>query len=230
MTNDQNINKSSQDGKEEDNEVLLVLWRNINISTLLFLKLFQAEIKMPYSNKAGNPHYPIHYMCYSYGLIKCYLDKSHKFLHILFHKELAISDLNLIKSSYYSYIDRLIDSKVFHNIENNDDLNIIKVTLKIPNKFISDIDLISKTSKYTHTSKDFKKRMRPFNTSIPIITHTVARYIVKKAIPYSIVIKANTLKKKIMSLFNITDVEAEYYITFDANKEYWDQSKYDLYK
>lgn len=229
-----------------NSDFIIKVWRNINISTLLFLKLFENEIKPPYSSaKTVNKEslfYPIHYICYEYGLIKCYLDRDKTKLHLLFDKSVCRSDYGLINSQYYNYLNRLIDSKHFHSIFTTKQINktniidtgITRIVLNIPSKFHSDIRLIINQSSYSLVSDNFKKNMLLYDHNIPVFNNSLTKYIVTKNIPYKIVNKIESLKDEIKKALTVItpvqDFDAEYFVKFNETKEYWDNDKYKLYE
>lgn len=216
-----------------DNTInLTFLWRNINISTLLFLKLFEKELyqsKYYKSNKLVNKTntLPIHYLCYKYNMDKCYLSKDDRYLHIVFKNDdkIAVVDQLFIKSSYTTFIDRLTNISSFYSIRNID--NELIVTLKIPKKYHDDVNIIKATHSYSKVSEDFILQMHPIIKELPLVEDLfVARYITTKNIPLRIVTKSKKLAEEIVLELKTTESLAEYYIQFDPVKEY--NSKYDF--
>jgi len=210
------------------------IWNNTNISSLILLKLFDDICVDCFSVQDKRLRVPIHYMCYDYGLLDCYLND--KNLALVFDKETCLSDLRKTTSKYYSFIDRLQDSKHYHSILTRKSL--IVVFLKIPEIYHEDLELIKK-SMYSQVSKLFKKKMLMDYTRIngsidvPRSSHPIARYIVVNNIPGNIVRRTQDLIQKISEALRL-DREAqsyvvEGYVKWNPDRETWDLSKLDKY-
>jgi len=221
------------------------VWNNINISTLLILKLFDHICEKCFSAKYDKINYriPIHYICYDYGLLDCYLDFD--CLVLVFDQQTAISDHKKTKSNYWSFLDRLSDSDEYVRLENINDL--ILVWLKIPNKFKADVRVL-KTSKYSKVSKAFKKKMLMEYTRVdgkiklPSYSHLLSKYIVIGNIPAKVVNKSKSLRNEINKSFGVTankksdviaidaPIEKDYYITWKPEIEEWSMDQLKKYQ
>lgn len=222
-------NKSSHEVTIKD------IYKNVNISTILILMLFNNEIKSVYSKieSIKNVKYPITYLAYLYGMLNCYLDKSHKYIHMIFEYEKAMKDLNLTSSSYFNFIDMLIDSDYFHSIQVYQNIDVMRVCLKIPEKYHKDIDLIVNTSKFSDTSDEFKKAVNVAQPTVPVINNEIAKFLIVKNLAMAIVVKSKVLKTEISKTLGIEmdllDENMELYNLFDKDREYWDESKLQKY-
>lgn len=195
----------------DDEKLITDIWRNLNISTVLFLKLFEdicanAEFR---NDAFISIRVPIHFLSFEYGLLNCYVSKDYTLLKLVFDKEIAIGDRRITDSYYYSFIDRLIDSKYYHSLDVVYD-ELLVVSLVIPSEFKSDIKLIAEQSKYSQTSKLFKSKMSAdFSRNeegkpiIPRIPNIKARYILKRNIPFNIVTKNKKLQERIFKAFDV---------------------------
>lgn len=214
------------------------IWKSTNISTILFLKLFEhicstAEIK----TNGYTVRYPIHYLAYEYGLLNCFISKDYRLLKLVFDKESAISDRNLTSSCYYSFIDRLIDSHDYHSIEVRNKDKLLIVSLKLPLKFINDILLIVNTSKFSATSIDFKNAMKSrdiFKTKkgtieVPLTSNPKVRYIITNDLPYGIVNKGKKLEENIKNTLNMSNIDAEYFINWNNDRELYTELNINKY-
>lgn len=204
---------------------MLSIWKMMNISTVLFLKLFDDICNNAINY--GGYIYPIHYLAFEYGLLKCYITKDNNLLALVFNSSVALQDLKLTQSKYYNFIDRLIDSKYYHSIEqhkNNNESYVI-VFLKIPLEYKKDINLIIENSMFSKLSNNFKEKMKPCYTQknksmyIPIINNPKARFLIKNDIPYGIVNKGKNLTKLIKRILDIEDEPLELYNKWDSDKE-----------
>ena len=210
------------------------IWRNINISTTLFLKLFEDICKdTKYLLRNSHIQIPIHYLAFEYGLLSCYISKDKRLLKLVFDNSVAISDLNITNNKYYSFIDRLLDSNNYHSVDilekKDQTKKLLVISLKIPNKYRKDIEFIAETSKFSSTSKDFKQAMRPNFTRIngklevPDLSNPKAKYIILNNIPYGIVFKDTTLAKMIQKELDVSKIEAEYFILWNDYKEIYNK-------
>lgn len=199
------------------------IWLKANISTILFLKLFDNTKEI--ETISGNLYYPLIYICYEYGLINCYIDPTHRSLHLLFKK---VEDRNLVRSSYVTLYDRLIDSKYFHSITNYNNI-LLKIELKFPKIYLEDILHISQTSKYSEVSENFKKKSVIEYTSVPLIQNSIAKYIVRNQLAINILNKKPSLKNKILKELKNDEIHLIEYCPSFSNKEYWNESLIENY-
>jgi len=220
------------------------IYRNVNLSTIFFLKLFDYELKNTYLKDSTNNkfiRYPLTYLAYSYGLLNCYIESNSKRLQLIFDHNTCISDLKLTESNYYNIIDYLIDSKYFYDLEIYDMSNdknkvlknkILRISLNIPIKYRNDVNLIIFNGKFSETSENFKKAVSVNESSVPIIQHPIARYIITKNLAKAIVNKDNTLLRDTSKILGVTIEllkDNELFNSFDYDKEVWSLSQLNKY-
>lgn len=227
---------------KQNNKNLETIWKNINISSLLFLKLFDSEIKATYFNSQSNTkvRLSIHYLAYEYGLLNCYLDAdNHKYLYLVFDKEISTSNLRLTTSSYYNFIDRLIDSKsIFNSLKVFPEDNLLVIKMKIPRKYLPGLEHIIRTGKYSELKtvcKPFYDAMINVDSRTPQTANMISNYILTNNLPKGIVTKSESLKKKISTALGVSLSEAneflqEFFIKFNPDKEYWYEKNLNKYK
>lgn len=200
-----------------ENNQLIDIWKNINISTMFFLKLFDEGV--------NKKRHTIHSYCFSGGLINCFLDKSHEYLHLLFDKEVATSFNNpdFKQDGHYSnVIDRLIDNPNFNSIHTYEGL--IRVSFKIPSIFKGDINKIVEKGAFSKTSEAFKQRMKVPDV-VEFTANEKAKFLVTNNFAYRVVIQSESLSDQIKNSFGVKSMGQELYKKFDPIKEYWDESK-----
>ena len=218
---------------DENTIDLLSISSKINITTLLIFKLYDYLIKDTYlRGSIKEVYYPILYLAHEYGLLTCYLDKDHKSIYLLFdNKNTNITSNKVLTTSYYNdFIDRLIDSKYFKSIQNNLQEKLVVVNLAIPEEFLSDIDLISK-SRYSEVSSKYKNYMDiklTKNRDIPLLkSKSVVRDIIFFNLAVKIVDKDPKLVEMISDAFGVNSSEitsnSEYYKHFVPENEYWNE-------
>lgn len=174
--------------KVDDKKLLLQVLKDINISTLLLLKLFDDITKDVISTKYKIP-FNIQSLCFAYGLVNCYITSDYKLLKLIFNAKEALKDKKLTKSYYSNIIDLLIDSSHFYSISNItiEFDKFIVINLRIPKEFIGDIANYISNNKYSKVSEEFKNEMQFKNSSLPFVDNDIANYIAKTNLPYRVI-------------------------------------------
>lgn len=180
--------KEQIDKNNKERKIILHLLKNVNISTLLVLKLFDDITQNVISTKYNIP-FNIQSLCLAYGLINCYLTKDYKQLCLIFDVKQAFKDKKLTKSSYSNIIELLIDNRYYSKISH---ITIgfdkfIKINLKIDDVFVSDIKQFISTNNYTKVSDRFKEEMKFKNSRLPYVENDLANFICKVNLPYRLI-------------------------------------------
>lgn len=202
------------------------LWKSMNISSLLILKLFDSICASCNWRSDDKIRVPIHYMCYEYGMKNCKLyDKNE--LVLQFNADIALKDQKITTSNYYTFIDRLIDCEYYNfTLRKGNDLY---VGLEIPKEFKEDIELV-KSSRYSKVSENFKSKMLmdyskiDSKTIVPNINNKIYKHIVAKNIPARIVFKNKKLLNELINVLNLENFDhdnpsQEFYIKWNPEKE-----------
>lgn len=184
------MDQLSKEVKAKERKIILHILKNVNISTLLILKLFDFLTEKVISVKYNLP-YPIQVLCLEYGLVNCYLTKDYKQLRLVFDSAEVSKDKKLSKSPYCTLVDLLIDNEYYHSLKfTTVDMNkFIIINLKIPTKFVSDIKNYISINKYTKVSDEFKEAMRFKQSFVPIADNEneLATYICRVNLPYRLI-------------------------------------------
>lgn len=213
------------------NKYLKVMLEQVNISSLIFLKLFDKNICQNVICKKSKVPYPIHFLLHHYGLKMCYTSKDLQRLILVFDKTKCLQDFDLTNKQHYNIIDLLIDSDRFFSITQREYFTIVE--LKFEKKYIDDIKLIHDTSKYSDVSNAFREAMEPVNRSVPVVSESLMKYIIIKNIPLGIVSKSSKLKAYLENFISVSsketiDDESELYISFNPEKEFISQKNLDM--
>lgn len=203
-----------------DSGFIDVMLRQVNISSLIFLKLFEKELCSKIFVKNQFIPYPIHYLCCKYGMINCFIDNDLTKLYIIFDNTKCADDKDLTNSQYFNIVDMFINSKFFHSITKLDKITIIG--LNFDKMFLEDIRKIVLESNYSKVSDDFKNRMKPLNKNVPQICNSIVRFLIVKNIPYNIVTLNKKLIDSLSEHFKTPDkkINGELFIEFSPKKEF----------
>ena len=197
-----------------------VMNRQVNISSLIFLKLFERTVCSNIFIKNQKIPYPIHYLCYKYGMLNSFVSDDLTKLNIIFDNRKCFDDKNLTNKEYYNIIDMFINSPCFYSIDRQEAITII--TLSFDKIFLKDIEMISQTSKFSKVSDAFVNHMKPISKFVPEIDNSFIRFIIIKNIPYNIVSWNSKLSDLISEIYRVklNKKDHELFITFQPKKEY----------
>lgn len=195
------------------------IWKNVNISTLLILPVFDDIVKGTTTKKKPFAPFCFLSLCYEYGLQKAYLfreeDVSINHLHLVFNSS-VLEDKGLTNSKYYSLVDRLVNCEYYERIERHKDFII--VTLKIPDKYREDVRIII-SGNYSKVSEDYKQLLRVKYNVIPRWSHPIGTYLTKKNFAFSVVSKKTHLKEAMVDVIGDFPNAQEFYEYFEKQKE-----------
>jgi hypothetical protein len=196
------------------------VWKKYNVTTIMFLPLFNDSCKPFKSLTNGQIDVLFSQLCFEYGLINCYLKEENGiyYLGLLFNKELVNNKETLTNTKWYCLNDLIIDLPEFCSLELLNSDSIIYF-LQIPPEHKEDIEHI-KNSSYSKVSELFKERTKVKVKKIPKTDNAWGTWIVTHNMPYSIFNKFKVIKTAIEEVIVKTlNDDDELYTRFNPETE-----------
>jgi hypothetical protein len=195
------------------------LWNKCNVSSVLILPIY-SDILKNIRSLENNAEYSIHGLFYDCGFINAFLyEENVSFndtIKLLFNKDELMNNKLFINKPFTTLFDILINSKYFKGIKNKEEFVI--VYFKIDPKWKKDINFII-SSNYSNVSEEYKKLLLLKGTKV-LSNNKVIDYLFLKNIPAKIVYKSNKLENVLKEILCYNDdIQGEYYIKFDINRE-----------
>lgn len=198
--------------------------KNINVSTIMILPIFQSILNEYNKKKSRNAVYTVITLFYEYGLQNCYLYDNvdpiyNSTLKLVFNKEKLMTKIKDNKKSYFSLFDIITLSSFFVKLEELSSDEVI-IYLRIDKKWEEDVRLIEQ-SNYSKVSKEYKEAIK-FDSkyNVELSSNKDANTIVIENLGANIAYKTKELQESINKLYDtkVNNVE-EVYKKFDKNKE-----------
>jgi hypothetical protein len=195
------------------------LWNKCNVSSVLILPIY-SDILKNIRSLENNAEYSIHGLFYDCGFLNAFLyEENISFndtIKLLFNKDELMNNKLFINKPFTTLFDILINSKYFKGIKNKEEFVI--VYFKIDPKWKKDINFII-SSNYSNVSEEYKKLLLLKGTKV-LSNNKVIDYLFLKNIPAKIVYKSNKLENVLKEILCYSDdIQGEYYIKFDINRE-----------
>lgn len=195
------------------------IFKNVNTSSLLIMPIYQYFIKTgTYKNTKVN--YPFIQCCFDNGFINSFLYRNNKkdikSIYLVFDKSSVTKKPEWGENEYSSINELLISSSYFISLEIFNDLIIYK--LKIPEEFIKDVILITK-SKYSATSSKYKNKMNLPTKYVKKNSSEIGYYIVENNLSKAVLYKSYLIKQILEDFFGDSVDSPELWSNFETNKE-----------